>query len=125
MGYNQLILLSNSNVEEHKQPNQKTLWDLQLPPKVKIFLWRAVLNCLSTKENLVKKKVDMDSFCVVWGGANESTSHVFISYSLAKKCWSIFALPMVGGFIIDFKVLLFAILNNLRTIDREIFCISL
>lgn len=33
------------------------LSDLQVPPKVKTFLWRACKNCLSTKLNLQGKEV--------------------------------------------------------------------
>lgn len=33
------------------------LSDLQVPPKVKTFLWRACRNCLSTKLNLQGKEV--------------------------------------------------------------------
>lgn len=41
------------------------LWNLKIPPKVKIFLWRASSNCLPTKDNLIIKQVPVTNTCAV------------------------------------------------------------
>ena len=44
----------------HDKQLWKKIWQLQVPPKIKNFLWRACRNVLPTKQALLKRKVTVD-----------------------------------------------------------------
>lgn len=68
------------------------LWNLAIPPKVKNFVWRAILECLPTLENLRKRFVDVYPFCQVCKVASESQEHILYYCPFANRCWSISSL---------------------------------
>ncbi|KAL0001542.1 hypothetical protein SO802_015323 [Lithocarpus litseifolius] len=43
----------------------RRLWRLNVSPKVRMFLWRACSNILPTRENLNKRRVQVDPMCEV------------------------------------------------------------
>ena len=47
----------------HDKQVWKKIWQLQLPPKVKNFLWQVCRNVLPTKQPLLKRKVTADPIC--------------------------------------------------------------
>ena len=67
----------------------RKMWHLKLLAKVRIFAWRACVNGLSTRMNMVTKGLDVDATCPMCGKEGESTKH---SLLYCKK------LVMSGGF---------------------------
>ena len=65
----------------------KKLWKIQVLGKIKHFLWRAYMNSLATKENLMKHKILLDTTCSRYSGAHEDTLHSLRSCSGFKKVW--------------------------------------
>ncbi|KAH9670685.1 putative reverse transcriptase/RNA-dependent DNA polymerase [Citrus sinensis] len=63
------------------------LWTLQLPEKIKIFMWRASQNLLPTDENLWKKKILVEPYCQVYKQGVESVSHVLVHCKVVRKVW--------------------------------------
>ena len=53
----------------------KKLWKIQVPRKIKHFLWQACTNSLATKDNLVKRKILLDAACNRCAGAQEDILH--------------------------------------------------
>ena len=65
----------------------KRLWSIQIPHKIKHFSWWATRDILPTKENLVYRKVLVDSMCEEYGNAPESFFHLFWECSKAWNTW--------------------------------------
>ena len=63
------------------------IWKLKLPGKIKHFLRRACTNCLPTKENLLQRKIVMDSICHRCGRCEETTMHSLWSCEVIKLVW--------------------------------------
>ncbi|XP_019176853.1 PREDICTED: uncharacterized protein LOC109172158 [Ipomoea nil] len=76
-GYKRIIgnYESNSNGAFDKW---LTLWQLKIPPKWKTFLWRAISDILSTTNNLIIKRVDVDPICAMCGIIHEDTMHPLV-----------------------------------------------
>ena len=70
-------------------PNSKVwkfLWGLEVPGKVKYFLWRALKNILPTANNLLSRRVDVSPICPIFSAVNESVFHCLVDCVLAKSC---------------------------------------
>ncbi|KAJ8763443.1 hypothetical protein K2173_002326 [Erythroxylum novogranatense] len=64
----------------------KRIWSLDVPPKVRDFLWRCCRDVLPTKDNLQLRGVNVDLhylFC----HEHESMQHVFLDCPIAKELW--------------------------------------
>ncbi|KAL8548177.1 hypothetical protein ACS0TY_007485 [Phlomoides rotata] len=57
----------------------KSLWKLQIPPRVKDYLWRAARDCLPNKNNLFYKRVADNKLCVMCGAGIENIWHACIN----------------------------------------------
>ena len=55
----------------------KGIWQLQVPPKIKNFLWRACRNALPTKQALMKRKITADLIYKRCLSVVEETEHAF------------------------------------------------
>ncbi|XP_019158289.1 PREDICTED: uncharacterized protein LOC109155002 [Ipomoea nil] len=63
------------------------LWKLKIPPKWRIFLWRAICDILPTITNLLIKRVDVEPRCAMCGIFQEDTMHALVLCELAKNIW--------------------------------------
>lgn len=63
------------------------VWKLDVPPKVRIFLWRVLREVLPCKSSLLRRHVELDPTCPVCATAEESAFHVLYSCSFARSCW--------------------------------------
>lgn len=59
-----------------------TLWSLQVPPKIKSFLWKACRDCLPTRSRLQGKGVHCPATCVVCSTEIENRWHVLLALRL-------------------------------------------
>ncbi|GLT34293.1 hypothetical protein SLA2020_088170 [Shorea laevis] len=65
----------------------KHLWKLQVPPKVRIFLWRAILNSLPSLDNLVKRGVSQEITCPNCHIADETLMHLLLYCPHVEPIW--------------------------------------
>ena len=85
------------NTEALKQPGQsnptgnnglwKKLWSLDIPNKVKHFLWHASCESLPTKKNLFKRKIARNDMCEICDGEAEDTIHALWDCHVLKEIW--------------------------------------
>ncbi|KAK2660058.1 hypothetical protein Ddye_006591 [Dipteronia dyeriana] len=81
---NSEALVSNSSIS-CKWWN--TLWSLNLPPKVRIFVWRACLIAMPSLELLWKKNVVESPRCQCCGSSSKSSNHALFGCKVARKTW--------------------------------------
>ena len=65
----------------------KGIWQLQVPPKIKNFLWRACRNALPTKQASMKRKIIADPICERCLSAVEETEHALWSCLKLEVVW--------------------------------------
>ena len=70
-------------------PIWKKIWTLNIPPKVRTFIWRAWSNILPTRENLNKRRVKNEQRCDICGQEPEITSHILWEYPLTRNVWAL------------------------------------
>ena len=63
------------------------LWSLELPEKLKIFMWRASNNLLPSAENLWKMKIMDEPTCKRCKISVETISHALLECKAARKIW--------------------------------------
>ena len=78
-----------ASCSEEKQNFWNAIWYLQIPEKVKIFMWRAFNDLLPTMENLWKRKVVQFPRCQRCYGMGESIFHALFACKVSKKTWQL------------------------------------
>ena len=61
------------------------IWNLNLPGKIKIFIWRATKNLLPTSENLWKRKILEEPVCQICKMGTEDVFHALMDCKMVKK----------------------------------------
>ena len=95
-GYNLLCDLNSSDVASSSNTvGQKkfwnSLWKLNVPNKVKFFLWRACINSIPTILNLHKRRIVSSSICSLCREGKESVLHALWSCGISSVWGSCFA----------------------------------
>lgn len=68
-------------------PNWKFIWECRAPLKINIFAWLLVRNRLSTKKNLMKKKIVQTAICEICNLADETADHLSFTCPFAISFW--------------------------------------
>ncbi|KAL5784031.1 hypothetical protein ACOSQ2_006423 [Xanthoceras sorbifolium] len=63
------------------------LWNLNIPPKIKIFIWRVCHNAIPSLCNLCSRKIVVDPCCSRCGDAPESSAHALFWCSSVRPIW--------------------------------------
>lgn len=74
----------------------RKLWNLNVPNKVKNFVWRAATNVLPTAVNLISKRVNIPPTCAVCLASDETILHSLVECNVAKACWISSSVGFVG-----------------------------
>lgn len=66
--YHVALRLNQQEVTKHSQAGEdgklwRTVWKLNVPPKIQTFMWRACASILPTRDNLHQRRVDVDRNC--------------------------------------------------------------
>lgn len=79
----------------------KIIWNLDIPPKVRLFLWRACREVLPVRANLVRRGLLVDPMCPVCGFQMENVLHSLTACPAAAVAWFMCPLGLhaeeVGG----------------------------
>lgn len=75
------------NMQSEEDMCWTTMWNLDIPPKVKLFFWQTCVNCLPTTDNLQAKQVPCSQNCLLCSTGLESSTHIFLNCEFARNCW--------------------------------------
>lgn len=67
----------------------KNIWKLNIPGKIKHFLWRSCTNSLPSKENLRKIAIPIDPICHLCSRENESILYALWGCTKVQTVWAI------------------------------------
>ncbi|XP_019179952.1 PREDICTED: uncharacterized protein LOC109175154 [Ipomoea nil] len=90
-----------------------SIWKMKVPPKWRIFLWRAICDILPTTANLIIKRVDIDPICQKCGEMDEDVMHALITCDYSRLVWNITGLPITNIITDSFHAWLTAALTIL------------
>ncbi|KAH1122568.1 hypothetical protein J1N35_005728 [Gossypium stocksii] len=79
----------------------KQLWNLKLPSKITITVWRASWNYMPTLVNLRSKRVADNTICPHCRSGEEDISHVFRHCPVTTKVWQMLELSWVNNLMIQ------------------------
>lgn len=65
----------------------KKLWKLDVPHKIKVFLWRVCRNNVPVKSRLTTKRVHLPTECSMCNSGVEDLNHLFFTCPFALACW--------------------------------------
>ena len=80
-------LIEHSTAATEK-PLWRKLWKLNVPPKVRMFIWRACSNILPTRDNLHRRRVQVDPRCEICCQQPETVGHLLWECPLARNVWA-------------------------------------
>ncbi|XP_074278455.1 uncharacterized protein LOC141602045 [Silene latifolia] len=63
------------------------LWKLRLHPCCKVFIWKLMHNALPTKDLLIKKGLQLPSYCVLCNRYPETADHLFRHCETTQRIW--------------------------------------
>ena len=109
---------STANTE---RPIWRKLWKLNVPPKVRMFLWGACANVLPTKENLNRRRIQVDPWCETCCQQPELIGHLLWECPLAQNVWVLCrgGLQKCQNNLRDFFLLFRTLLDRLSKTDVE------
>ncbi|KAL0331640.1 UNVERIFIED_CONTAM: hypothetical protein Sangu_1709500 [Sesamum angustifolium] len=72
----------------YKPANWKFIWKAKVPPKVRMFVWRACWNSLHTVANLARRGVKVGGVCPRCGLEKENVLHCLLRCHFARLVWA-------------------------------------
>lgn len=66
----------------------RSLWNLQVPNPIKIFLWRTCNDILPTRKNLLRRRVIVDGKCSWCNLEEETIAHAIWFCPATKDVWN-------------------------------------
>ncbi|CAN6571026.1 unnamed protein product [Malus baccata var. baccata] len=81
------------NVNPHRSdmiPAQlwKCMWSLEVPPKIRVFMWKSLHAAVATMANLFFRRSSPSPMCPLCNSAEESTEHLFLQCPWVEAVWN-------------------------------------
>ena len=93
LAYRVALRMRQAEQVEHSSARQdkklwNRIWQLQVPPKVRMFVWRACLDILPTCMKLCQRKIPVDPACAVCHHHDETVAHALWGCPMARNVWA-------------------------------------
>ncbi|CAN6722681.1 unnamed protein product [Malus baccata var. baccata] len=63
------------------------IWRLQVPNKIKFFIWRCCNNALAVRRNIQRRHIRVDNVCGVCNAVDETENHLFFRCRFSHIFW--------------------------------------
>ena len=63
------------------------IWGMEVPNKIKMFVWRLIHNSLAVRRNLARRGMKVDTLCPMCQRLDEDPGHLFFKCKAVKECW--------------------------------------
>jgi hypothetical protein len=73
---------------DESDPNYKRIWKAKIPEKIKKFMWLVERQAILTKDNMVKRRWQVDPGCF-FCGALESPNNLLFTCPIGKVVWGV------------------------------------
>ncbi|KAF7839015.1 ribonuclease H [Senna tora] len=103
----------------------KRIWNMNVTPIVKNFMWRACRNILPTCVNLKGRGLDIDEKCFICNDSCETTLHALCDCSNVQGLWRDSSIGMGATNEMSFIEWLKGQMEKLSTKDFDIMCIMM
>ncbi|KAM1759921.1 hypothetical protein ACFX12_002853 [Malus domestica] len=65
----------------------KQIWRLQVPNKIKFFIWKCCNNALAVRHNLQRRHMRVENICGVCNTFDEPENHLFFNCEFSHRFW--------------------------------------
>ncbi|KAA3486687.1 reverse transcriptase [Gossypium australe] len=76
----------------------KKLWKIEVPSKMKIFIWKLSWNYIASKVNMFNRRLVNSRFCPRCGGDGETLNHIFRECPVSAEVWQMLTEVNATGF---------------------------
>ncbi|KAL0461892.1 UNVERIFIED_CONTAM: hypothetical protein Slati_0076800 [Sesamum latifolium] len=90
-------LSSSTGSSSHKPEGWSFIWSVAVPPKVRLFAWRACRDSLPTSSNLARRGVSKDGVCPWCGTKGDDLFHTLLRCHFARLAWALSNIPWTSG----------------------------
>ena len=77
------------------------IWQLKVPNKVKMFVWRLAHNSLPVRRNVANRGINIDTMCPVCRRFDEDCGHLFFKCKFAKLCWRLMNMEHIRAELVN------------------------
>ena len=78
---------ASSGCPDGADPCWTKIWKSSVPPKVKLFAWKAASNCLATEENKRRHNMQVTGLCNICKATVEDVAHALYACPHAHNLW--------------------------------------
>jgi hypothetical protein len=105
----------------------KRIWDLNVVPKIKQFIWRLAHNSLPLKVNIKRRGIECNTLCVCCKKLDEDGAHLFLKCKEVKKVWKLIGMDELRERMCTFSSAASVVqeILALRDTDRTLVCCML
>ncbi|WVZ62142.1 hypothetical protein U9M48_011922 [Paspalum notatum var. saurae] len=68
------------------------IWQMKVPNKIQMFLWRFAHNSLPVRNNLKRRKIKAETVCPMCKRFDEDCGHIFFNCKNVRECWRVLQL---------------------------------
>lgn len=84
---NKGLFQGDSSDTNRDQKILRSIWNVQVHPKIKNFIWRCASNAISVNSNLAKRRILVEIICPLCKGCDEIVVHLMFLCPFARVVW--------------------------------------